>query len=636
MKSRLNTQTQKCLQASRWLAVLSALLLMLAVTTSEAAVRATLDRDTVYAGDIVTLTLESDGQQSHLQPDLTPLEKNFEVLGTSTQTQVSIFNGRRSDKTLWQVQLQPRQSGRLRIPPVTVGRQQTAALELKVSKAPLQTASQPNQHVFIEVEADTSAKQIYVQQQIPYSVRLYYDERLQDGELSGPEPKNAVVEQLGEDKRYSTVRNGRQYSVIERHYVISPEKSGSLTIPPATFRGRIAVPEQRGRSRGPSSMMDQFFKNSPFANDPFFRDNMFNDRFFSNSPFGDPGKPIAIRSRAINIDIKPRPAAARQHWLPAEAVSLHDSWTENPPQFKVGEPVSRTITIQTRGLAGSQIPELNISAPANARLYPETPSHESRTDGKTIYGTRTQTLTYIPGAQGTLKVPAITLNWWDTQHNKAASTTLPGWQFKVLPGAPGTAETPTANAAQAGQQTTPASKTAQSDTRQTGLASGSTLIATIKSNWRWLAGAGGILLVLVLLLAHIARRAKQRRRTDAPSAEKQTPSRTAQAQPDQKSALQALQKACKDNDRHAAAKALLDLAQAHWPDDPPRSLGAIGMRIEKGQQQLSELERSLYAAEASDWNGAALWDEFRHGLQEKKPDRQSRDDELRPLYPQHS
>jgi len=632
MKSRANIQTQKILQASRWLA--SLLVLMLAVTTSEAAVRVTLDRDTVYAGDIVTLTIERDGQQSNLQPDLAPLEKNFEVLGASTQTQVSIFNGRRSDKTLWQVQLQPRQSGRLRIPPVTVGTQQTAALELNVTEAPQQTASQPNQHVFIEVEADTANKQIYVQQQIPYSVRLYYDERLQDGELSGPEPKNAVAEQLGEDKRYSTVRNGRQYSVIERHYVISPEKSGSLTIPPATFRGRIAVPEQRGRSRGPSSMMDQFFKNSPFANDPFFRDNMLNDRFFSSSPFGDPGKPIAIRSRAINIDIKPRPAAARQHWLPAEAVSLHDSWTENPPQFKVGEPVSRTITIQTRGLAGSQIPELNIAAPANTRLYPETPGHESRTDGKTIYGTRSQTLTYIPGAQGALKIPAITLNWWDARHNKAASTTLPGWQFKVLPGAAGATGTPTANAAQAGQQTAPASKTTKTDSKQIESASGSTLADAVKSNWRWLAGASGMLLVFVLLV--MARRTKQRRQNDIPSAEKQTPTRTAHAQPNRKSVLQALQKACEDNDRHAAAKALLDLGQAYWPDDPPRSLDALGTRIEKGQPQLSELERSLYAAEASDWNGTALWDEFRHGLQEKKPDRQSQDDELRPLYPQHS
>jgi len=65
MKSRSDTQTQKRLQPSRWLT--SLLLLMLAVTTSEAAVRATLNRDTIYTGDIVILTIESDGRQSNLQ-----------------------------------------------------------------------------------------------------------------------------------------------------------------------------------------------------------------------------------------------------------------------------------------------------------------------------------------------------------------------------------------------------------------------------------------------------------------------------------------------------------------------------------------------------------------------------------------
>lgn len=632
MKSRSHTSKQVHHFRALWQAFLLALLLV--VGPVEAAVRATLDRGTVYAGDTFTLTIESDGLQSGLQPDLTPLEKNFDVLGTSTSTQVRIINGRRSDKTRWQVQLQPRHTGQLRIPPLSVGGQQTAPLQLKISKAPQQATTQAGQHVFVEAEINSAGKQTYVQQQIPYTVRLYYDGRLQEGELSAPKLENAIIEQLGEDKSYTAERNGQQYNVVERQYVISPEKSGSLRIAPATFTGSIIVPQPRKQSRRRSRLMEEFLGNSPFANDPFFRNSLLNDSFLSNSPFGGSTKPITARSRSINMNIKPRPVTVGRNWLPAEAVTLDDSWTQKPPRFRVGEPVSRTITIETKGLSGSQIPELAIATPANTRLYPETPKQESRTDGKTIYGVRTQTLTYIPGTQGTLNVPALTIDWWDTRRNKAASTILPALQFKVLPAA-GTGNevkaAPRSPAAQQSPAASPANKATQAN-KESGLPE--TIFATIKTNESWLFTGGGLLLILVLL-GLMVRRTKQRRQVSAPGTVKQTQQPTQQIRPNQKSALRALQKACTANDRHAAVAALLSLGHAHWPDAPPRSLNALAARIENGQTQLGELDRSLYAADTSNWNGAALWDEFRHGLQEKKMTRINQDDGLNPLYPQH-
>lgn len=631
MKSGSYTAMQNLHYRPLWLASLLTLLLMLAVGTGEAAVRATLDRDTVYAGDTVTLTIESDGQQPGLQPDLAPLENDFDVLGTSTSTQVSILNGRRSDKTRWQVQLQPRHTGPLRIPSLGIGGEQTAPLDLNITAAPQQATMQADQRVFVTAEVNSAGKETYVQQQIPYTVRLYYDGRLQEGELSAPKPQNAVVEQLGEDNSYSTVHNGLQYNVIERHYVISPEKSGSLTIPPATFRGRIAVPQQRKRNSQPGSLMEEFLGNSPFANDPFFRNSLLSSGFFG----GNSGKPVAARSRPVTIDIKPRPATASRNWLPAEAVTLSDSWTENPPQLKAGEPVSRTVAIQTKGLSGSQIPQLDIAAPANARLYPDTPEQESRTDGKTIYGVRAQTLTYIPDAQGTLDVPAITLNWWDTRHGKAASTTLPAWQFKVLPGAAGATSAAQARPrSPAAQQSSPASQA--SEAAQTEVEGGlpGTLPGVIKANRLRLVTGGGLLLALLILM--MARRTKQRRQVPAPDPAKQAPHATHHARQKQKSALRDLEKACMANDQHAAARALLSLGHAHWPDEPPHSLGALAAHIENGQRQLRALDRSLYAVDASPWNGAALWDTFRHGLQEKKMAKHTEDDGLNPLYPQYS
>ena len=599
MNLRPNNPTRHLRRQPLWSATLLALLLLLAAGSGTAAVRANLDRDTVYADDIFTLVIESDGQSSG-QPDLTPLEKDFEVLGTSTSTQVSIFNGRRSDKTRWHVQLQPRHHGQLQIPPIEIGGQRTNAITLEVSEAPQQPATQAGQHVFIESEVGTGDKPVYVQQQIPYTVRLYYDGRLQGGELSAPEPENTVVERLGKEKSYNTVRNGREYYVIERNYVISAEKSGDLSIPPAHFRGRIALPQEQ-RTRRSRSPMDEFFANSPFGNDPF----------------ASPSKPVNVRSHAINMTIKPRPAAATQPWLPAEAIKLGDSWTENPPQFKVGEPVSRTITIQAKGLSGSQIPKLNIAAPANARVYPEAPTQENRTNGKTIYGIRTRTLTYIPSAQGTLEIAPLTLKWWDTFNDKPASTTLPAWQFNVQPGSPG--------AANEAQTTSP--QPATQAAAKTGDNNESAIHETVQDNRHWLITGGGILLAFALLLAIlVARRAKRQQRTRMSATEQHN-------LPNRKSTLRELEKACVDNNPHAAAEALLKLGQAHWPDDPPRSLSALAARIETGQTPLRELDRSLYAADDSNWNGATLWDVFKHGLQEKKAVRQHHDDGLKPLYP---
>ncbi len=631
MNSRPNIPMQNRRRKPLWPASLLALLLMLAAGPGASAVRAMLDRDTVYMGDTFTLTIESDGQSSNRQPDLAPLEKDFEVLGTSTRTQVSIFNGRRSDKRQWHVQLQPRHLGLLHIPSLSVGGQQTAPLELKITEPPQQTAAQAGRHVFIETETDTAGKPVYVQQQIPYTVRLFYDDRLQEGELSAPEPDNAVVERLGKENRYDTVRNGRQYHVIERNYVISPEKSGSLHIPPALFRGRITVPQQQ-RTRPARSPLEEFLNNSPFANDPFFRNRLGGSPF--GNAFANPGQPITVRSSAIDMTIKPRPATASHNWLPAEAVTLTDSWTENPPQLKVGEPVSRTITIQAKGLSGSQIPELAITAPAGVRLYPEAPTQENRTDGTTIYGVRSQTLSYIPSAQGTLDIPAITLDWWDTRHDKAAHTALPAWQLNVLPSAPGSASETQAATPPATAQPATTANADDTEAAQADHSLAATIHDVMQTTRPWLIAGGVSLLALVILLTMLARRARQRHPATASASKKpglQTSGHS--KQPNRKSVLRELENACAANDRQAAVRALLSLGQTYWPDDAPHSLGALAARIEKGQVQLRELDHSLYAAGATAWNGATLWNAFRHGLQEKKAAGQPHDDGLGPLYP---
>ncbi|MGB5305501.1 MAG: BatD family protein [Gammaproteobacteria bacterium] len=578
-----------------------------------AGVRAQLDRNTVFEGDPVILIIESDGQHSG-EPDLAPLNRDFKVLGNSTSTRVSIINGRRSDKTSWTVQLEPRHKGKLTIPPVRVGSEQTRALELEVTAIPEHVADRQSRHVFIEVEVDTDGESQYVQQQIPYTIRLYYDENVLSGELEGPQPESAVVEQLGADKHYEVTRNGRLYNVIERHYAIAPEKSGQLQIPPASFRGQVASARSAsapGARQG--SFMERFLRNTPFANDPFF----------SAAPFSTAGQPVRIRSKAITVDILPRPASAGNTWLPAEQLTLHDSWADTPPELRAGEPVTRTLTLQAKGLTGAQLSGLQLEQPAHTRLYPESPVTESRTDGDQVYGISTQNFTYIPAQAGTLTIPAVKLDWWNTSTNQAASTRLPQWEVEVKPGVGGTQTRPPGIAADSMRAATAEQPPPDTQTPPVNR-------LEQRERFEYWPLAGAALLVLALVLSAV----KWRRHTQpvTPAASPVIPA-AQNTRAMLKKLLPQLEHACSTNDAKAAAHVLLELGRARWPNDPPRSLGALATRLGQGNEQIAALNRALYAADTAKWNGTGLCIALKGAWQPKPADKKPVKESLKPLYP---
>ena len=593
-----------------------AVLLLGQSASSWAGVLAQLQRDTVQDGETVNLRIETDEAQSARQPDLTPLNKDFTVLGTSTSNETRIVNGNRSDKTTWQVRLQPRRVGTLEIPPIAVGNERTAAISLTVRAVSAQAKQAIAKHVFVETDSATPGQSIYVQQQIPYTVRLFHDDTIMSGELSAPTSSDAVIEQLGEETHYKATRNGREYNVVERRYAIAPEKSGMLHIAPAGFHGTAASAVDVSGAVDPAdNLMARMLRNTPFANDPAFMRQLG-----GGMAFGNAGEPVATRGQDITLQIKPRPAQAQGTWLPAEQIVLHDSWQDGLPAFKVGEPATRTITVQAKGLAASQIAPLSLAAPATARLYREAPDNQSQTDGKTIFGSSKQVVTYIPNAQGGLDIAPVTLAWWNTLTNTQEHATLAGFTAQVAPGVmPAPSNTNTASAGNA-VSAKPAVTSTRSDSRSS--------IDILRDNGRWSAAA------LALVLATVAsglwwNRMRRRRSTTS------VPPHGAEARPSvsKRAVLRALQQACDGNRADAAAKALLELGRVEWPDNPPRGLGALAARLGAGDAEVLALERHLYGGStATRWDGPALWRVTGHGLQVRKSTRPRAQEGLDALY----
>ena len=599
------------------LAILGCLLI---TTVSLASVEATIDRSKVYEGESFTLIITSDAAQRST-PDLSPLEKDFYILGSGSSQQVQVINGAMTAKTSWNIQLQAKNPGQLHIPSLRVGKELTNPIQIYVSEPPEVSTGSEGQPVFIEVETSSPDNSVYLQQQVLYTVRLVLKRPLLDGNLSSPVPENALVEQLGEDNQYNVRRGGESYRVIERRYAIFPEKSGQLTIPPVRFSGRLKSTPARKRAPGSATpgfdeRMKRFFGGDPFGGSDF-------DSFF------DRGEPVTLQSKAVDLNVLPRPPSyTSNHWLPAAGLELEDSWTEQPPEFKVGEPVSRNISIKTKGLLATLLPKLEIGDIDGVSIYPEQPISETRTDGIWVYGQSNQSISYMPTKAGALVIPELKLGWWDTEAGVERTAVLPKWTVDVMPGKV-LAEEPVVQAEGSSvvdEQPQPALiEEKESDVNLHEIS----WIRHLQEYWRWLLA---VILVSVILTFLLRRRKSTEKMLSGDQNAPSTHEKTTAHRESQRELKQRLRKACSENDASLAADILLQMAAVAKPDKPPKTLPALAAILKSGSEEIYNLDRFMYAAGDIQWDGESFYETFKEGLVFKISGKENHES-LAPLYP---
>ena len=303
--------------------------------TASAAVSARLDPTQVGPGEAVQLILQHDGQTDS-QPDLGPLKQDFDVLGRSTGSSIQIINGKMSAQTEINLTLMPKHGGKLQVPALQWDGQTTPALALTVSgnSAGAQPGNVPaggSAHVFLTTTLDQ--KQPYVQAAATLTVRLYTDEPLYQASLELQPSNDVLVQQLGQDSQTSATRDGRTYHVIERKYLLFPQRSGPIRLDGPVLNAE--VPDARG------------------GNDPFGA-NAFFGNVFGRNPFGgmmNATRPLRVRADPLVLNVRPRPASGTGHdWLPAQKVTLAETWQPDNGPLHVGDPITRHLHLSALGL----------------------------------------------------------------------------------------------------------------------------------------------------------------------------------------------------------------------------------------------------------------------------------------------
>ena len=551
--------------------------LLLAPILKAQEVTASLDRDTLYQEDVLVLTITLSGART-AQPDLAPLQQDFEILGNRSSTQVQIVNGDSSVQRQWQVELAPRRAGTLEIPPLKVGDGQTRPLRVTVTDTP--PVPVDAEGIRLEVSAETGDGDPYVQSQILYTVRLLFSIPLLEGSLGDPAPARAVVERIGDDRSYRTTVGGEGYAVVERRYAIFPETSGELEIPPIRFRGRAASPDNGGFGRG--------MRRSAF-------DTLF-----------DRGQPVQASSETVRLTVLPRPADYRGHWLPARDLQLREIWHDDLDEARVGEPLTRSLLLETEGLSAAHLPALELPEMPGARVYPEPPDTEDRHDGQWVMGRQVRSFSVLPTREGTLEIPELEIPWWDVTTGERRVARLPGRTVTVAPGVgtpDDTAPVPATDPA------SPALAGSEAQSMEAPLAT-----SAHPPYWVYVLTAS-VLLALLLVGARTYRWC-------------------AASLPRWRLWWQ-LRRHCRHQRMRPAAHALLAWAGQRWPHDPPRNLGELADRLCPAQAvEVRALAGALYGAGETHWRGDALWRALRRGLREPRPERRP-PYRLPPLYPQH-
>ncbi|MFK7731189.1 MAG: BatD family protein [Pseudomonadales bacterium] len=551
---------------------------------------ARVDRSKIGLDETFTLVIKSTSMSIFDSPDLEPLKQDFEVLGTSRNSQHSIVNGKTESSLEWHVSLAAKREGALVIPPIEVDGDKTDAIIIQVSKSSFAEKSGGFEPVFIQSEVDSN--EIYVQGQLILTVRIYYGVALSRGaQLSDLEIPNAVVKQLNEASYETRVRN-MNYNVHEVKYAIFPQRSGSLEIPSQTFSALMAS----GRRSG-GSLFDNFGSTSR-------------------------GRPIRAASETHTISVKPQAAEfTGGDWLPAENIELLETWSKELTELKAGEPITRSLIVESKGLQGSQLPPLDVADLKGAQQYPDQPETADELNSTGVIGTRIESQAIIPANGGELRLPEVRLPWWNTRTNRQEVAIVPAQVLQV----DGPLAAPT-EPAQPVQADTATNLSPSSESRSgTDIADSDNMAPAssgVNSFWQY-----ATILTLILWGATVLYFVLSRKRSVATDV-------ISSQEPSLKAIREDLSEACKENNPVRIKHALIQWARAVTGKKHLSSLLAVASALPNDnlRQELQALDSALYQSDSSSFDGSAIDRAVTELTEARKSRRSFRGAELEPLY----
>lgn len=382
--------------------------LCLYATTAFSKTEMYLSKNEIAFGETTNLIFESD-EELKTQPNFELIEKEFKILGKSQSSNVSVINGVMSKKNKIAYTLYPYQKGEFKIGPIELEGQKFEALLLKVVAPPTQQTNEAKP-LEIKFESTVYPSQIYEGQVALYTTKITDENTLYDANLKTPFSNYLTFTPLESDKIYQTNKDGKNYRVFERFFIITPQHNGSFHIPPAQLSG--LVPDLTKQTK--PDIMGDFF-NFPF-------DFNLNSKRM---------KPVYFNSNENSIEILPKPTHWQGWWFPSNKAEISEDYVI-PDTVYVGDVIERRVTLTAANIENAKLPLLEHPKEENLSIFANQEERFSEFKNNELLSTENRTFVLSFQKEGEQIIPAINIKYFNTLTKSEEILTLPEKEINVL------------------------------------------------------------------------------------------------------------------------------------------------------------------------------------------------------------
>ncbi len=185
---------------------------------------------------------------------------------------------------------------------------------------------------------------------------------------------------------------GRTWSGIRRTYTVFPLQPGSIVVPAVEVEVRWA------------------------------------------SESGTPSDWRTLRSEPLSLRaVLPAGAGRVDPFFATPEFSLDESYEPDPTTLRVGDSVTRVVTLEVVGTPSFFLPDLDFPPMEGLGIYPAAPRSRDfgGERGSARTGRKTESVTYALEREGSFTLPAIEIDWWRLPDGSAQTSSLPSTTLEV-------------------------------------------------------------------------------------------------------------------------------------------------------------------------------------------------------------